>query len=115
MKKKSMTDNYSPQGKGSNSTDNRKDGAIDSTLKTVPTIFAMKIDREPVAKGMAKNHKKAPKRRTVKSEARRIIGKEEAGQIRNMSAAPKRKPTKPKKRIGTVGGYKYLTRKRNVQ
>ena len=29
MNKKSMTDNYNPQGSGSNSTDNKKDGAID--------------------------------------------------------------------------------------
>ena len=33
MMKKSMTDNYEPKGKGSNSTDNKKDGPIDSKMK----------------------------------------------------------------------------------
>lgn len=33
MKNKSMTDNYEPKGKGANSTDNKKDGPIDSNIK----------------------------------------------------------------------------------
>lgn len=57
MKNKSMTDNYNPSGKGKNSTDNKKDGPVDSKLKK----------------------------------------------------------TKEKKNIGVIGGYKFLTRKRNIQ
>tara|TARA_R100001230_G_C5635823_1_gene142690 strand:+ start:734 stop:955 length:222 start_codon:yes stop_codon:yes gene_type:complete len=33
MRTKSLTDNYDPMGKGSNSTDNKKDGPIDSKIK----------------------------------------------------------------------------------
>jgi len=54
--KKSMTDNYEPKGKGSNSTDNKKDGPIDSKIQEA----------------------------------------------------------KKKKNIGVIGGYKYLTRKRDI-
>ena len=51
-----MTDNYEPKGKGANSTDNKKDGPIDSNIKKA----------------------------------------------------------KEKKNIGVIGGYKYLTRKRDT-
>ena len=88
MKKKSMTDNYNPQGSGSNSTDNKKNGAVDRA-------FAPRYQAE------------------YRKEAMEIERGQRKAMARSKGKATKK--AKSKKNIGVVGGYKYLTRKRNVQ
>ena len=97
MNKKSMTDNYNPQGSGSNSTDNKKDGAIDRAQKA----RANKVD-ENILRNLKKSGAKMPSQHKNKAKAQDTSNRAT-------------KKAKAKKRIGTVGGYKYLTRKRNVQ
>lgn len=63
MKKKSMTDNYNPQGKGSNSTDNRKDGAIDRAQKA----RANKVD-ETILGNLKKSGAKMPSQHKNKAK-----------------------------------------------
>lgn len=65
MKKKSMTDNYNPQGKGSNSTDNRKDGAIDRAQKA----RANKVD-ETILGNLKKSGAKMPSQHKNKPKSK---------------------------------------------
>lgn len=88
MKNKSTTDNYNPSGKGKNSTDNSKDGPLDGFVK----------GRHPARMAYDKsNESKAKEPRATKK------------------ADSKFKKAKEKKNVGVIGGYKFLTRKRNVQ
>jgi len=88
MKNKSTTDNYNPSGKGKNSTDNKKDGPLDENIK----------GRHPARMAYDElNKSKAKEPRAMKK------------------ADSKFKKAKEKKNIGVIGGYKYLTRKKDVQ